>query len=41
MTWWGVKDTGLAQDSRGLEPGPAMRLVRHMGDIQRTIIEQL
>ena len=36
-----MKDMGPAQDSRGLEPGPAMRLVRHMGDIQRTTIEQL
>ena len=39
--WWDVEDTGLAQDSRGLEPGPAMGLVSTLGDIQRTTIEQL
>ena len=39
--WWDMEDTGLAQDSRGLEPGPAMGLVSTLGDIQRTTIEQL
>ena len=43
VTWWDVEDTRPAQDSRELEPGPAMRLVRlrHMGNIRRTTIEQL